>query len=159
MDIYFRAACRSGDENTSQRRSVQTSIRTKRLPCADRSWHSYNSQRDGCGPCEDWRDRQWVSRGATPCGSWRRCRDCSQSIHGLTMLHIRPARIEEVPQLEKLIARSIRTLGANDYTPAQIEGALRGAFGVDTQLIRDQTYFVVEMNGEMAGCGGWSYRQ
>jgi GNAT superfamily N-acetyltransferase len=75
------------------------------------------------------------------------------------MLHIRPARIEEVPQLEKLIARSIRTLGANDYTPAQIEGALRGAFGVDTQLIRDQTYFVVEVNGEMAGCGGWSYRQ
>jgi GNAT superfamily N-acetyltransferase len=71
---------------------------------------------------------------------------------------IRPARLGEIPTLEALIARSIRTLGANDYTPAQIEGALRGAFGVDTQLIRDQTYFVIELD-EIVGCGGWSYRQ
>jgi GNAT superfamily N-acetyltransferase len=74
-------------------------------------------------------------------------------------MHIRPAKIEEIPTLEALIARSIRTLGANDYTPAQIEGALRGAFGVDTQLIRDQTYFVIELDGQIVGCGGWSYRQ
>ena len=72
---------------------------------------------------------------------------------------IRPAQIGEIDQLQTLIARSIRTLGANDYTPAQIEGALRGAFGVDTQLIRDQTYFVIEIGTEIAGCGGWSYRQ
>ena len=75
------------------------------------------------------------------------------------MPNIRPATLDEIPLLQDLIARSIRTLGANDYTPAQIEGALRGAFGVDTQLIRDQTYFVVEIDGQMAGCGGWSYRQ
>jgi GNAT superfamily N-acetyltransferase len=72
---------------------------------------------------------------------------------------IRPARLEEIPVLQDLIARSIRTLGAEDYTPAQIEGALRGAFGVDTQLIRDRTYFVIEIEGEIVGCGGWSYRQ
>jgi GNAT superfamily N-acetyltransferase len=74
-------------------------------------------------------------------------------------MHIRPASFEEIPALQALIARSIRTLGANDYTPAQIEGALRGAFGVDTQLIRDRTYFVIEVDGKLAGCGGWSYRQ
>jgi len=73
--------------------------------------------------------------------------------------HIRPARLDEIPVLQALIGRSIRALGASDYTPAQIEGALQGAFGVDTQLIRDQTYFVVECDGAIAGCGGWSYRQ
>lgn len=74
-------------------------------------------------------------------------------------VQIRPARADEIPVLKELIARSIRTLGAGDYTPAQIEGALQGAFGVDTQLIRDQTYFVIDIDGVIAGCGGWSYRQ
>lgn len=74
-------------------------------------------------------------------------------------LHIRPAELAEVRVLEELIARSIRTLGARDYTPAQIEAALRGAFGVDTQLIRDRTYFAIEVDGAIVGCGGWSYRQ
>ena len=45
-----------------------------------------------------------------------------------------------------------------DYRPSQIEGALQGAFGVDTQLLTDQTYFVVEEAGEFIGCGGWSFR-
>ena len=61
--------------------------------------------------------------------------------------------------LEELIAISARVLGAPDYTAAQIEGALRGAFGVDTQLIRDKTYFVVERAGRLIGCGGWSRRR
>jgi GNAT superfamily N-acetyltransferase len=30
--------------------------------------------------------------------------------------------------------------------------------GIDTQLIKDGTYFVVELDGEIAGCGGWSRR-
>jgi GNAT superfamily N-acetyltransferase len=59
-----------------------------------------------------------------------------------------------------LIARSIRRLGAADYTPAQIEAALRGAFGVDTALIRDGTYFVVVTETEqVVACGGWSRRR
>jgi GNAT superfamily N-acetyltransferase len=39
-----------------------------------------------------------------------------------------------------------------------VEGALRGAFGVDSQLLIDQTYFVVEAARQMVGCGGWSFR-
>ncbi len=62
--------------------------------------------------------------------------------------------------LRALIARSIRALGAADYSPAQIEGALRGAFGVDTSLIRDGTYFVAHTpGGEIVACGGWSRRR
>jgi len=43
--------------------------------------------------------------------------------------------------------------------PERVDGALRGAFGVDTQLIRDGTYFVIESAGRIAGCGGWSRRR
>ena len=30
--------------------------------------------------------------------------------------------------------------------------------GLDTQLVRDGTYFVIESDGRIAGCGGWSWR-
>jgi GNAT superfamily N-acetyltransferase len=72
---------------------------------------------------------------------------------------LRKARLEEVPVLEALIAVSARELGKGDYRPAQIEGALRGAFGVDTQLLRDGTYFVAELDGMLVACGGWSLRK
>lgn len=72
---------------------------------------------------------------------------------------IRPATLADRSTLEALIARSARDLGKGDYTPEQIEGALRGAFGVDTQLIHDGTYFVVESAAQLVGCGGWSYRR
>lgn len=75
------------------------------------------------------------------------------------MFYIRVATIDEIPQLESLIARSARELSKGDYSPDQVEGALRGAFGVDTQLIRDGTYFVAEAQGQIVGCGGWSYRR
>lgn len=72
---------------------------------------------------------------------------------------LRKATTQDQPAIEDLIARSARELGAPDYTPQQIEGALRGAFGVDSQLIRDGTYFVVEAGGRIVGCGGWSRRR
>src|SRR5262249_22841011 len=72
-------------------------------------------------------------------------------------LSIRPAVFADVPKLNELIAASARGLSP-DYRPEQVEGALRGAFGVDSQLVRDETYFVVEENGEFVACGGWSYR-
>lgn len=73
---------------------------------------------------------------------------------------LRPATFADESVLRNLIARSIRELGSGDYTPEQIEAALLGAFGVDTALIRDQTYFVIEADsGEIVGCGGWSRRK
>ncbi|MDQ3288787.1 MAG: GNAT family N-acetyltransferase [Pseudomonadota bacterium] len=72
---------------------------------------------------------------------------------------LRDATAKDQPALERLIARSARELSAQDYSPQQIEGALRGAFGVDSQLIRDGTYFVVETEGQLVGCGGWSRRR
>jgi GNAT superfamily N-acetyltransferase len=71
---------------------------------------------------------------------------------------LRKATTADIPALDALIARSARGLSTGDYSPAQIEGALRGAFGVDSQLLTDETYFVVEDAGEVVGCGGWSFR-
>ena len=71
---------------------------------------------------------------------------------------LRTATFADVPQIEALIARSARGLSAGHYRPTQVEGALRGAFGVDTQLLIDRTYFAVEEHGRLVGCGGWSFR-
>ena len=75
---------------------------------------------------------------------------------------IRVATESDIPALHLLIEQSIRGLQTNDYTPAQIAGALGHALGLDTQLIADQTYFIAEpatQPGTLAGCGGWSYRK
>jgi GNAT superfamily N-acetyltransferase len=75
-------------------------------------------------------------------------------------LHLRQATLSDLKSLEALIAASARTLGAGHYSTAQIEGALSGAFGVDTMLIRDGTYFVVtDAQGAIVACGGWSRRR
>jgi GNAT superfamily N-acetyltransferase len=71
---------------------------------------------------------------------------------------LRKATHADIPALNTLIGRSARELSAEDYRSEQIEGALRGAFGVDTQLLTDGTYFVVEDAGQIRACGGWSYR-
>jgi GNAT superfamily N-acetyltransferase len=78
--------------------------------------------------------------------------------------HIRQATNDDVPILQRLIDASVRGLQTQDYTPAQIEGALETAFGVDSQLLKDGTYFVVEniapaVNPTIVGCGGWSNRK
>lgn len=73
---------------------------------------------------------------------------------------LRLATLGDVPAIHELIARSIHELGAADYTRAQIEAALQGAFGVDTTLIRDGTFFVAETAAQVVvACGGWSRRR
>jgi GNAT superfamily N-acetyltransferase len=73
---------------------------------------------------------------------------------------LRLATEEDIPALDALIEASVRGLQAGDYTQAQIEGALGTVLGLDTQLIRDRTYFVAEAYGRaIAGCGGWSKRK
>jgi len=54
---------------------------------------------------------------------------------------------------------SSRILQAPYYSTHQIEAALGPIFAVDRQLIRDGTYFVIEQDGTIIGCGGWSKRK
>jgi GNAT superfamily N-acetyltransferase len=72
---------------------------------------------------------------------------------------LRFAREEDIPRLESLIEQSVRELQSPYYSNAQMEGALGIVFGVDRQLIRDETYFVAEHEGAIIACGGWSKRE
>jgi len=71
----------------------------------------------------------------------------------------RLARDDDIPALEQLILLSVRALLSAYYSVAQMEAALGPVFGVDRQLIQDGTYFVVEHDRQIAGCGGWSKRR
>ena len=71
---------------------------------------------------------------------------------------IRLATFEDMPELQQLIALSVRGLSGGYYTAGQIESAIKYVFGVDTQLIIDGTYYVAEIDNTLIGCGGWSKR-
>jgi GNAT superfamily N-acetyltransferase len=66
--------------------------------------------------------------------------------------------MDDVPRMEALIALSGIELSAGFYTPEQAQAVTRHVFGVDTQLIEDGTYFIIERGGEALACGGWSKR-
>jgi GNAT superfamily N-acetyltransferase len=76
-----------------------------------------------------------------------------------TTFSLRLAAPEDAAVIERLISASARQLCAGDYTPVQIEAALRGTWGLDSQLILDRTYFVAECGADVIGCGGWSRRR
>jgi GNAT superfamily N-acetyltransferase len=107
-------------------------------------------------------------------------------MYPVTQFLLRQATAMDIPALRSLIALSVRELQKDDYSSAQIDGALGHALGLDTQLIEDRTYFVVEaveqggseaveqggleaieqggseavgQGGMIVGCGGWSNRK
>jgi len=74
-------------------------------------------------------------------------------------MNIRIANTSDQQAITQLIKTSVKYLASNDYTQEQIEIALQTAWGLDTQLINDQTYYVVEINNKIVGVGGWSFRK
>jgi GNAT superfamily N-acetyltransferase len=72
---------------------------------------------------------------------------------------IRRALLTEVPPLNALIAASALELSRGYYSHGQIESLITHVFGVDTQLITDGTYYVIEDGGRLVACGGWSGRR
>jgi GNAT superfamily N-acetyltransferase len=75
----------------------------------------------------------------------------------MTEFTSRLAVAADVPALTPIIEAAIAELQRAYLDEAQIESS-RAIMGVDTELIADGTYFVVEADGEIAGCGGWSRR-
>ncbi|MFZ6656331.1 GNAT family N-acetyltransferase [Undibacterium sp. TJN19] len=72
---------------------------------------------------------------------------------------LRLATIADIPAMQALIASSAIDLSVSFYTPSQAQAMLQYVFGVDTQLLADQTYFLIEENEKMLACGGWSRRK
>jgi GNAT superfamily N-acetyltransferase len=70
---------------------------------------------------------------------------------------LRLARPNDIDTLRSLMEASIRILLAEVLSPEEVEASF-SVMGLDTQLIEDGTYYVVERDGRVAGCGGWSRR-
>lgn len=75
----------------------------------------------------------------------------------MAQLSIRTATRADLPELTALMDAAIDQLQRGYLDPDQVESS-RAIMGIDTQLVDDGTYFVVEMDGRVAGCGGWSRR-
>lgn len=74
-----------------------------------------------------------------------------------TGLTHRLARIDDLGALRDLINAAISELQKPFLDKSQIASS-RTIMGLDTQLVEDGTYFIVELHGKLAGCGGWSRR-
>jgi GNAT superfamily N-acetyltransferase len=72
-------------------------------------------------------------------------------------VNLRLARRDDLAALERVMDAAIAELQTPFLNDDQIASS-RAIMGLDTQLVEDGTYFVVESNGEIAGCGGWSRR-
>jgi N-acetylglutamate synthase-like GNAT family acetyltransferase len=70
---------------------------------------------------------------------------------------LRVALERDIPAVAALIPLSVRGLQTEYYSAAQMDAALGPVFGVDRELIRDRTYFIVEHEGTLVGCGGWIF--
>jgi GNAT superfamily N-acetyltransferase len=78
------------------------------------------------------------------------------------MLTHRIATPADLEALRAVMARAIAELQKGFLSPEQI-AASHAVMGLDTQLIADRTYFIVEAEDpdgrvRIAGCGGWSHR-
>jgi GNAT superfamily N-acetyltransferase len=69
----------------------------------------------------------------------------------------RLATLDDVPALTTLMQAAIRKLLPQFLSPQEVEASF-SVMGLDTQLIADGTYFIIESDGALAGCGGWSRR-
>jgi len=79
---------------------------------------------------------------------------------------LRVATAEDAGAIGELIALSVRGLSGGYYTEEEMDGALGTVLGLDSQLIADGTYFVMEVSEaagpdgvRVAASGGWSYRK
>ncbi len=72
---------------------------------------------------------------------------------------LRKATMNDIDDISVLISESVRGLSRNYYDPQQIELSVKSVFGVDRELVEDETYFVAEIDNRIAGCGGWSKRK
>lgn len=74
-------------------------------------------------------------------------------------MNLRVASLEDVPRLRTLIDASARDLSTGFYSPEQVDALRTYVFGVDTQLIADGSYFIIDAADEPVAAGGWSARR
>ena len=70
----------------------------------------------------------------------------------------RPAQASDIPALTQVMDAAIRVLLRASLSEEETAASF-AIMGLDSQLIADGTYFVVERGNRIAGCGGWSRRE
>ena len=73
-------------------------------------------------------------------------------------LNFRLANSEDIPDVKGLMEQSIAKLLGNYVNEEELEASFE-SMGLDDQLIRDKTYFLIHFEGVLVGCGGWSNRK
>ncbi len=71
---------------------------------------------------------------------------------------LRVAEPADAPAIDALMKQSAASLFPAYYDERQTMSAVRFVAHADAMLIADGTYFVLEVGGELVGCGGWSRR-
>jgi len=70
----------------------------------------------------------------------------------------RIATYDDIEAIKRLMALSMNTLLKDVLTPAQVQKS-NESMGLDTQLLDDETYFLIYDGETLVGCGGWSRRR
>jgi len=70
----------------------------------------------------------------------------------------RLADLVDIPDIERLMQCSITKLLGYYVNEDELEASFE-SMGLDDQLIKDKTYFLIYFEGLMVGCGGWSNRK
>lgn len=70
----------------------------------------------------------------------------------------RLANYNDIEPIKTLMVQSMDVLLKEVLTPAQVAKS-NASMGLDTQLLDDQTYFLIYDQDTLVGCGGWSRRR
>jgi len=73
-------------------------------------------------------------------------------------LNFRLANSDDIPAVKGLMEQSIAKLLGNYVNEEELEASFE-SMGLDDQLILDKTYFLIDFEGVLVGCGGWSNRK
>jgi GNAT superfamily N-acetyltransferase len=73
-------------------------------------------------------------------------------------MHLRHATIADIDEIERVMRESIEGISSRTYDARQVESSLKYVAHLDRELVTDGTYFVVEADGAIVACGGWSKR-
>ena len=73
-------------------------------------------------------------------------------------LNFRLANSDDIPAVKGLMEQSIAKLLGNYVNEEELEASFE-SMGLDDQLILDKTYFLIDFEGILVGCGGWSNRK
>ncbi len=74
------------------------------------------------------------------------------------MAELRLATVRDVAEIDGLMRASIAAIFPSVYHERQTASSVIHIGSVDPMLVDDGTYFVIDADGELEACGGWSRR-